>query len=149
MFFETRQNISSKCHSGTVYADSAGSASAVVTHKALFNVYVTPGLKIHQRGVQWKQGAVISMMLYTSLLHNITPIHCTPLPLHPSLMNTQGPHSRETIHVCVCIYIYICIILPVYIYMYIYIYVCTHIYIYIYIYMHATRRTASAGSWRP
>ena len=33
------------------------------------------------------------MMLYTSLLYNTTPIHCTPLPLHPPLMNTQA--SRE------------------------------------------------------
>ena len=40
-------------------------------------------LKIHQRGVQWKQGVGIYMMLYTSLLYNTTPIHCTPLPLHP------------------------------------------------------------------
>ena len=39
--------------------------------------------KIHQRGVQWKQGVVIYMMLYTSLLYDTTPIHCTPLPLHP------------------------------------------------------------------
>ena len=35
--------------------------------------------KIHQRGVQWKQGVVICMMLYTSLLYHTTPIHCTPL----------------------------------------------------------------------
>ena len=40
-------------------------------------------LKIHQRGVQWKQSVVICMLLYTSLLHNTTPIRCTPLPLHP------------------------------------------------------------------
>ena len=45
--------------------------------------------KIHQRGVQWKQGVVICMMLYTSLFYNTTPIHCTPLPLHPPVMNTQ------------------------------------------------------------
>ena len=42
-------------------------------------------LKIHQRGVQWKQGVVIYMMLCTSLLSNSTPIHCTPLRLHPPL----------------------------------------------------------------
>ena len=29
------------------------------------------------------------MMLYTSLLYNTTPIHCTPLPLHPPVMNTH------------------------------------------------------------
>ena len=45
--------------------------------------------KIHQRGVQWKQGVVIHMMLYTSLLYNTTPIQGTPLPLHPPVMNTQ------------------------------------------------------------
>ena len=40
-------------------------------------------------GVQWKQGVVIYMMLYTSLLWNTTPIHCTPLPRHLPVMNTQ------------------------------------------------------------
>ena len=39
--------------------------------------------------MQWKQGAVIYMMLYTSLSYNTTPIHSTPLPLHPPAMNTQ------------------------------------------------------------
>ena len=39
-------------------------------------------VKIHQRGVQWKQGVVICVMLYTSLFHIITPIHCT-LPTAP------------------------------------------------------------------
>ena len=34
---------------------------------------------IPQRGVQWKQGVVIHMTLYTSLLYNTTPIHCTRL----------------------------------------------------------------------
>ena len=47
-------------------------------------------LKIHQRGVQWKQGVVIYMLLYTSLLYNTTPIHCTPLRLHPPVMNTHA-----------------------------------------------------------
>ena len=28
-------------------------------------------------------------MMYTSLLYNPTPIHCTPLRLHPPLMKTQ------------------------------------------------------------
>ena len=46
-------------------------------------------IKIHQRGVQRKQGVVIRMMLYTSLLYTSTPIHCTPLPLHPPVLNTQ------------------------------------------------------------
>ena len=49
---------------------------------------------ILQRGVQWKQGVVNYMMLYTILLYNTTPIHRTPDPLHPPL---QSIHlgSRE------------------------------------------------------
>ena len=68
-------------------------------------------LKIHQRGVQWKQGVVICMMLYTSLSYNTAPIRCTPLPLHPpcneypdcpgprpeSHQNPQTPESRRRI----------------------------------------------------
>ena len=45
--------------------------------------------KIHQRGVQWKKGVVICMLLCAMLLCNTTPIHCTPLRPHPPLMNTQ------------------------------------------------------------
>ena len=44
---------------------------------------------IHQRGVQWKQGVVVYIVLSAVLLYNTTPIHCTPLRLHPPLMNTQ------------------------------------------------------------
>ena len=51
-------------------------------------------LKIHQRGVQWKQGAVICMVLHTSLPHDTTPFHCTPLPLHPPVMNTHPGRLR-------------------------------------------------------
>ena len=40
-------------------------------------------------GLQWKQGVVIYMTLYTSLLYNATPIHCTPLRLHPPLQSIQ------------------------------------------------------------
>ena len=40
-------------------------------------------LKIHQRGVQWKQGVVVYIMSYTVLLYNTTPIHCTPPPTAP------------------------------------------------------------------
>ena len=70
---------------------------------------------IPQRGVQWKQGVVIYMMLHTSLSYNTTPIHCTPLPLH-------------------CLYIYIYIDIHTYIiYIYIHTYTCMYIYIYIYI----------------
>ena len=46
-------------------------------------------LYILQRGVQWKQGVVVYMTLYTSLLYNTTPIHCTPDPLHPPLQSIQ------------------------------------------------------------
>ena len=46
-------------------------------------------VKIHQRGVQWKQDVVISVLLYTSLLNNTTPIRSTPLSLHPPVMNTE------------------------------------------------------------
>ena len=46
-----------------------------------------------QRGVQRKQGVGNYMMSYTSLLYNATPIHCTPLPLHPPVMNA---HTRLT-----------------------------------------------------
>ena len=47
------------------------------------NVYIL------QRGVQWKQGVVNYMRLHTSLCYNTTPIHCTPLPLHPPLLSIQ------------------------------------------------------------
>ena len=50
---------------------------------------MAPGVYILQRGVQWKQGVVICMVLYTILLYDTTPIHCTPLRLHPPLMNIQ------------------------------------------------------------
>ena len=43
-------------------------------HRKTYDVKV----KIQQRGVQWKQGVVIRMMLYASLLYDTTP-H----PLHP------------------------------------------------------------------
>ena len=51
-----------------------------------------PLLHIQQRGVQWKQGVVIYMKLSTSLYYDTTPIHCTPLRLHPPLINTQLLH---------------------------------------------------------
>ena len=40
-------------------------------------------LYILQRGVQWKQGVAIYIMLYVVLLHDTTPIHCTPPPTTP------------------------------------------------------------------
>ena len=42
-----------------------------------------------QRGAQRRQGVVSCMVLCTILLCNTTPIHCTPLPLHPPVMNTH------------------------------------------------------------
>ena len=57
-----------------------------------------PGaIYILQRGVQWKQGVVICMVLYTIWLYNTTPIHCTPLRLHPPLMKTQ---ARRPARIC-------------------------------------------------
>ena len=42
--------------------------------------WLRPIVYIPQMGVQWKQGVVIHMMLYTSLWYNTTPpSHCTPL----------------------------------------------------------------------
>ena len=40
---------------------------------------------IPQRGVQWKQGVVVYIILWAVLLYNTTPVHCTPHPLHPPL----------------------------------------------------------------
>ena len=54
-----------------------------------------PAIYILQKGVQWKQGVVVYMTLYTSLLYNTTPIHYTPLPLHPPLPNVQASTSAE------------------------------------------------------
>ena len=51
------------------------------------------GLKIHQSGVQRKQGVVIYMVLHTCLLYHATPIHCTPLPTHTPVKNTQGRNN--------------------------------------------------------
>ena len=48
--------------------------------------------KIQQRGVQWKQGVVMCMMLYISSLYNTTPVHCT---LPPAATPCNGyPMSR-------------------------------------------------------
>ena len=41
---------------------------------------VAPALKIHQRGVQWKQDVVMCMLLYTILFYNTTAIHCNEYP---------------------------------------------------------------------
>ena len=46
-------------------------------------------VKIHQRGVQWKQGVVVYIILCVVLLY-------TPLRLHPPLMNTQKSRRQES-----------------------------------------------------
>ena len=86
--------------------------------------------------VQWQQGVVIYMMLYTSLLYDTTPIRC-PLRLHPPVMNTQlqsvaRKMSLTTVSLSLSLYIYIyrCIthtyiVIYIYIYIYIYVYVYT------------------------
>ena len=59
-------------------------------------ICIRRAVTIHQRGVQWTQGVVIYMMLYTGFLYNSTPIHWTPLPLHPPVLNTHaGPERRR------------------------------------------------------
>ena len=45
--------------------------------------YIESRVKTHQRGVQWKQGVVIYVLIYTSVLYGTTPINCSRLPLHP------------------------------------------------------------------
>ena len=50
---------------------------------------ITTRFYILQRGVQWKQGVVVYVVLCTILLCNTTPIHCTPLPLHSPLPSIQ------------------------------------------------------------
>ena len=111
--------------------------------KAIRNIMyrrARPCFKIHQRGVQWKQGVVIYMLLYTSLLYNTTPIHCTPLPLHPPVVNTQSRtyhiSSTTTTTITICMFIIISSIFIIIINIYIYIYICMYIYIYIYTYIH-------------
>ena len=102
--------------------------------------------KIRQRGVQWKQGVVMYMMLYTTLLYDSTPIHCTPLPLHPPVMNTHScfggwaqawlwrRRQRKEQSFTRCIRL-LCVCVCIYIYIYVYTHTCIYTYIYIYIYM--------------
>ena len=46
-------------------------------------LHETMQIKIHQRGVQWKQGVVVYIILQAVLLYNTTPLR-----MHPPLMNT-------------------------------------------------------------
>ena len=115
---------------------------------------------ILQRGVQWKKGVVNYMTLYTSLLYNTAPIHCTPDPLHPPLqsihlcgLNNQDGYAGVEVRVTpirteiiiratrIVYYIYIYIYINntyinLSLSLYIYTYVCIYIYIYICIYTH-------------
>ena len=76
-------------------ADAHGAPLALPPNYAVTHtVSHTSVLEIHQRGVQRKQGVVICMLLCTSLLYDTTPIHCTPLPPHPPVMNTQVLRSE-------------------------------------------------------
>ena len=106
-----------------------------------------PTVNIHQRGVQWKLGVVIYMLLYTSRLYNTTPIHCTPLPLHPPLMNTQTITTATITTICFNTCTNFCwkplraLGLQTYKYMYMYIHMCVYIYIYIYMYKGLFRAT--------
>ena len=41
---------------------------------------------------------VICMVLYTMSLYNTSPIRCTPLPLHPPVMNIQSDGANSEIY---------------------------------------------------
>ena len=99
---------------------------------------------ILQRGVQRKQGVVIYMTLYTSLLYNSTPIRCTPHPLHPHLQSIQAlaanfgnlrapiEHMEAWGGFPSGIYVYIYIYIYIHAHTYIYNYLNYNIYIYTY-----------------
>ena len=107
---------------------------------------MTPArVKIHQREVQWKQGVVFCMILHTSSLRSATPIHCTPLRLHPPLMNTHMTPARG--YISLSLYIYIYAYVYIHIYIYIHTHTCVHANIYIYIYIY-TRLPARAPAVR-
>jgi len=65
---------------------AGGSSSASVSAEGAGR----EGSRFSKGGVQWKQGVVIYIMSCAASLHSAAPIHCTPLPLHPPLLNTQG-----------------------------------------------------------
>ena len=98
-------------------------ANPLLTHSVIFNVHLIKAhplrcrrrpLKIHQRGVQWKQGVVICMLSYISLLYNTTPIHCTPFDEYPFKApplrcRRRPPPPPETIMIMIMIIIIILI----------------------------------------
>ena len=59
-------------------------------------------IKIHQRGVQWKQGVVVYTILYAVLLFNTAPIHCTPSDCTPILMNTRLSEMSSSLYTFLC-----------------------------------------------
>ena len=75
--------------------DLAPSEASVFRGAQLFLVkhhqWATP--QIQHRGVQWKQGVVAYVILCVVSLHNATPVHRTPLPLHPPLLNIISYYS--------------------------------------------------------
>ena len=66
-------------------------------------------------------------LLQAALLYDTTPIHCTPLPLHPPVMNTQQlPRFARAARcglTCALRYLYLSLSLYMYMYIYIYIYI--------------------------
>ena len=66
---------------------------------------------ILQRGVQWKQGVVICMVLHTTLLYNTAPIHCNPSDCTPlcrvSILSSRIGRGRNSSCYYTYIYIYI------------------------------------------
>ena len=80
---------------GTVSSNSRFQIVPFQQHSAKLSIKPVP-IYILQRGVQWKQGVVICMMLYTSLLCNTTHIHCTPCDEYPAddLVPRTGGRSR-------------------------------------------------------
>ena len=50
--------------------------------------------RFNKGGVQWKQGVVVCMLLYISLLYNTTPIHGTPSHCDPCNEYPAHPAGR-------------------------------------------------------
>ena len=64
------------------------------------------------------------MMLYTSLLYNTTPIHCTPSPSAP-LCDEHPVEGRERE-----------IDMDIGVYTYVYVYKCVYVYVYVLVYVY-------------
>ena len=93
---------------------------------------MTPFVYMLQRGVQWKQGVVVYIILQAVLL---PPIHCTPLRLHPFdeyPQPTKDKRARKRLRsrlmpatvsyvfdlsiLCLLLILYMCIYIYIYIY---------------------------------